>query len=89
MIVIPAAGIEARVACRADRTTLQVLVYCQFFTAGTAQDSFLGKLTMLPNLGRVAGFGLMAMVTSIISLAAFEFDGDNVKVAAIMGTASA
>jgi hypothetical protein len=35
----------------------------------------------------MASFSFMAMVTSIVSLAASEFDGDNIESAAVMGTA--
>jgi hypothetical protein len=63
------------------------LIYRQFFAAGTAQNSFLVKLTAFPNLGRMASFSFMATVTRIVSLAAVEFDGNNIEAASVMGTA--
>jgi hypothetical protein len=87
MTMVPTAGIKASLAYWTDRTALQVLTYCQFFAAGTAQNSFLVKLVAVPNLSRMASFSFMAMVTGIISLAAFEFDGDNIQPASVMGTA--
>jgi hypothetical protein len=35
----------------------------------------------------MASLSFMAMVTSIVSLAAFEFDGDDIEPASVMGTA--
>lgn len=35
----------------------------------------------------MASFSFMAIIASIVSLAAFEFDGDNIQLASIMGTA--
>jgi hypothetical protein len=87
MIVVPAAGIETSLTRWTDRITLEVLRYRQGFAAGTTQNSFLGKLPALPHLGSMISFSFMALVTSVVSLTAFEFDGDTIKLAAVMGTA--
>jgi len=87
MIVLPAAGIETSLTRRTARMTLEVLRYRQCFAAGTTQNSFLGKLPAWPQLGSMISFSFMALVTSVVSLTAFEFDSDTIKLAAVMGTA--
>jgi hypothetical protein len=87
MVMLPAARIETSLTCRTDGMTLEVLRYRQCFPAGTTQNSFLGKLTVLPHSGSMISFSLMALVTSVVSLTAFKFDGDKIKLAAVMGTA--
>jgi hypothetical protein len=85
--MLPATGIETSLTRRTDRMTLEVLRYRQYFAAGTTQNSFLGKRPALPHLGSMISFSFMALITSVVSLTAFEFDGDTIKLAAIMGTA--
>jgi hypothetical protein len=63
------------------------LIYGQFLATGAAEDSLLAKLKPLPNPGRVASLGFMTIVARIVSPAAFELDGNNIELAAIMGTA--
>jgi len=87
MIVLPAAGIETSLTRRTARMTLEILRYRQYCAAGTTQNSFLGKLPALPQLGSMISFSCMALVTSVVSLTAFEFDSDTIKLAAVMGTA--
>jgi hypothetical protein len=87
MIVLPAAGIETSLTRWTARMTLEVLRYRQCFAAGTTQQRFLGKLPAWPHLGSMIGLSCMALVTSIVSLTAFEFDGDTIQLAAVMGTA--
>src|SRR6266446_2687247 len=87
MVMLPTAGIETSLTRRTDRMTLEVLRYRQCFAAGTTQNSFLGKLPAWPQLGSMISFSFMALVTSVVSLTAFEFDGDNIKLAVVMGTA--
>ena len=67
MIVLPAAGIETSLTRRTARMTLEVLRYRQYFAAGTTQNSFLGKLPALPQLGSMISFSFMALVTSVVT----------------------
>ena len=87
MIVLPAAGIETSLTRRTARMTLEVLRYRQCFAAGTTQNSLLGKLTAWPHLGSMISCSFMALVTSVVRLTAFEFDGDTIQLAVVMGTA--
>src|SRR5262249_36757487 len=87
MIMLPTAGIETSLTRRTDRMTLEVLRYRQGCAAGTTQNSFLGKRTAWPHLGRMLSCSFMTLVTSVVHLTAFEFDGDTIQLAVVMGTA--
>jgi hypothetical protein len=85
--MLPAIGIETSLTRRTDRLTLEILRYRQYCAAGTTQNSLLSKLPALPHLGSMISFSFMALITSVVSLTAFEFDGDTIQLAAVMGTA--
>jgi len=87
MVVLPAARIETSLTRRTDRMTLEVLRDRQCCAAGPTQNSFLGKLPTLPHLGSMTSFSFMTLVTSVVSLTAFEFDGDTIQLTVVMGTA--
>ncbi len=88
MIVMPAAGIEARPARRADGAALEVVRDRQFVAAGSAQNRPLSKRRAGPHPGRMVCFCFMALITSVVRLAAGEFDGEDIERAAVMSTAA-
>lgn len=57
-------------------------------SAGTAEDGLLVKFPGRPNFWFVIGNGSMTFEARIPTLAAFEFDRDNVEGCAIVLTAS-
>ena len=65
----------------------QVFRNCQFIITDATENCFCVEFIFAPHLGLVTGYFLMTFVAGIIFIAAFEFNGDNVKGRMVMRTA--
>lgn len=82
-----AAGIESAAASRTSGFALQVFIDGQLSAAAAAQNCGRIKFAFRPDCRRMLRAFGVAFVTRKPSPAAFEFDGDNVEFAAVMGAA--
>ena len=64
----------------------EVLMDCDFLSAGTTQNSFRIPFIFWPDHGLMPRCFLMTAITGIILITAFEFDGDNIRFRMIMNT---
>lgn len=82
-----AAGIKTAAATRADRFACEILVDGQLSAATAAQNSARVEFIACPNSWLVSGACGVTFIARKPLLAAFEFDGDNIELAVIVGAA--
>ena len=87
MIVVCAARIKSGFASWAGRVATEVFIYRKLIAAVPTQNCFLGKLDLPPDLSRVVRGFLVTFKTRKPPSAAFEFNGDDIKIAVVMMTA--
>ncbi len=84
-----AAGVECRLAHRADGPAFQILADSQFSTTGAAKHRLLVELGATPDARAVASLRFVAIETGIIALATRELDRHDIKGAPIVSAAGA
>jgi hypothetical protein len=82
-----AAGIEGGIAIWALIAARHVLRDAQLVSAGTAENRRLVPLLLQPDLNRVVGQRLVALLAGVINAAAFHPDGDDVEPGSVMSAA--
>jgi len=87
MIVVCAARIKSGFASWAGRVATEVFIYRKLIAAVPTQNCFLAKLGVPPDLSRVIRGFLMTFKARKPQSAAFEFNGDDIKIAVVMKTA--
>jgi hypothetical protein len=78
MIMVSAAGVERLVASRAAGFALHVLMYGQLRAAGAAEYCSLMELALRPDLDRVTGDRVVAVLAGVVTAAALHLDRDDV-----------
>lgn len=87
MMMVFAAGIEARAASWALRSTLQIFIDGKFSSARSAEHSFAVPLRARPNGKFVARQFNVAIFAGVVNAAALHFDGDDIECAAVVPAA--
>jgi hypothetical protein len=84
MVVVATARVEGLVARWAARVALHVLTDGQLRAARAAEYGFLIPFVGWPNLDRMSGEGIVAILAGIVNAATFHLDGEDVRGTVIM-----
>ena len=82
--MVSAARVEVLAASRASRFAPHVLMYGQLRAAGAAEYRSLMELALRPDLDRVTGECLVAILARIVNAAALHLDRDDIRWAVIV-----
>jgi len=87
LVMLAAARIKRGVTMRAFIAACHVLIDRHLMSASATEHRKLGPFRVRPDLGRMAGQGLMALLAGEINAAALHLDGDDVESCCVMGAA--